>query len=101
MEDFFKTTEDQLGRTSNFNLRLFIPIVNMIAYNIHHEGTLWGIRFPTHVFHFDQSIVNVIQKHLKGSRPPAKSTCLQRFYLAVVFLSIIVKRNRKSIEHKI
>ena len=101
MEDFFKIDGDQLGRTANFNLRLFVPIVNMIAYNVHHERTLWGIRFPVHPFHLDQPIINIVQKDLEGSGSPAKSTRFQRFDLAVVFLSIIVKRNWKFIEHKI
>jgi hypothetical protein len=101
MEDFFKIDGDQLGRTANFNLRLFVPIVNMIAYNVHHDRTLWGIRFPVHPFHLDQPIINVVQKDLEGSGPPAKRTRFQRFDLAVVFLSIIVKRNWKFIEHKI
>jgi hypothetical protein len=101
MEDFFKIDEDQLDRTANFNLLLFVPIVNMIAYNIHHDGTLWGIRFPVHPFHFDQPIVYVVQKDLEGSRPPAESSRQQRFDLAMIFLSIVVKRYGKLIEHMI
>ena len=101
MEDFFKTNGDQLGRTANFNLHLFVPVVNMIANNVHHDGAFWGIRFPVHSFLFDQPIIDVVQKDLEGSGPPAKSTRFQRFDLAVVFLSIIVKRNWKFIEHKI
>ena len=101
MEDFFKIDEDQLDRTANFNLCLFVPIVNMIAYNVHHDGTLWGIRFPVHPFHSDQPIIDVVQEDLEGSGPPAESARFQRFNLAVVFLSIIVKRNWKFIEHKI
>ena len=99
MEDFFKIEEDQLGRTANFNLRLFVPIVNMIAYNIHHESAFWGIRFPVHPSHSDQPIIDVVQEDLEGSGPPAKSARFQRFDLATIFLSIVVKRNGKLIEH--
>jgi hypothetical protein len=73
----------------------------MIAYNIHHDGAFWGIRFPVHPFLFDQPIIDIVQKDLKGSGPPAKSTRFQRFDLAVVFLSIVVKMgNWKFIEHE-
>jgi hypothetical protein len=99
MEDFFKIDEDQLGRTANFNLRLFVPIVNMIAYNVHHERTLWGIRFPVHPFHLDQPIIDVVQKDLEGSGLPTESARFQRFDLAMILLSIVVKRNGKLIKH--
>ena len=101
MEDFFKIDEDQLDHTANFNLCLFVPIVNMIAYNIHHDGTFWGIRFPVHPSHFDQPIIDVVQEDLEGSGPPAESARFQRFDLAAIFLSVIVKRNRKLIKHMI
>jgi hypothetical protein len=101
MEDFFKIDEDQLGRTANFNLSLFVPIVNMIAYNIHHNGAFWGIRFPVHPSHSDQPIIDVVQNDLEGSRPPAESARFKRFDLATIFLSIVVKRNGKLIEHMI
>jgi hypothetical protein len=73
----------------------------MIAYNIHHDGTFWGIRFPVHPSHFYQPIIDVVQEDLEGSGPPAESARFQRFDLATIFLSIVVKRNGKLIEHMI
>ena len=73
----------------------------MVTDDIDHEGAFWGIGFPVRALPFDQSAVDIIEKYLEGSGPPAESARFQRFNLAVVFLSIIVKRNWKFIEHKI
>ncbi len=76
MEDFFKTSGVQLDRTANFNLRLFIPIINVVANDVYHDGAFWGIRFPVSASSFYETAVYVIEENLEGRGDAVLKACL-------------------------
>ena len=71
----------------------------MIANFVHHDGAFWGIRFPGRPPPFYQSIVDIVEKHLKGSGDPVLDTGLQGLYLAVVTLAIVSEVDWEFVEH--
>lgn len=78
---------------------LFVPVVYMIANFVHHDGAFWGIRFPGRPSSFHQSIVYIVEKHLKGSGDPVLDTCLQGLYLAIVALAVVSEVDWEFVEH--
>jgi hypothetical protein len=86
---------------TEFKTNLFIPIVNAIANHIHHDRTLWGIRFPVIPPSFHQSAINVVEEHLEGRRHPVLKTTLQRLDLTIIVLAVIVEVDWKSVKHKL
>ena len=80
-------------------LLIFIPAVNMVTNFVHHDRDFWGIRFPVRTSSFHQSIVDIIEKYLKGSRHPVLNASLQWLYLAMVVNTIIIELYGKLVEH--
>ena len=85
---------------NQFQPVLFIPVKNVITDNVNHDGTFWGLRFPVLSSSFHQAAINVIEEHLENSRDPVLKAALQRFDLAVVVYTVIVKIDRESVKHK-
>jgi len=71
----------------------------MVANFVHHDGTFWGIRFPGRPPSFYQSIIDIVEKHLKGSRDPVLDASLQGLYLTVVALAIVSEVDWEFVEH--
>jgi hypothetical protein len=73
----------------------------MVTYDIYHDRAFWGIRFPVRPFSADETIIDIVQEDLEGSRDAVLKACLQGLDLAAVLLTVVVKINRELIEHKI
>jgi len=71
----------------------------MIANFVHHDGTFWGIRFPGQASSFHQSIIYIVEKHLKGSGDPILDTGLQGLYLAVVTYAVVSEVDGEFVKH--
>jgi len=80
-------------------LVLLIPIVNMVANNVNHDGAFWGIGFPVNTIPFDEAAIDMVKKDLERRWQSMLKPRLQRLDLTAVFFAVVTEGNWKSIEH--
>jgi len=78
---------------------LFVPIINLIAYDVHQDSAFWGIRFPFRASSFDEAAVGIIEDDLEGGWNTVLKTGLQGPYFSSVGFPIKVEMDWELIEH--
>ena len=73
----------------------------MVADDVHHDRTFWGIRFPVRTPSFDKTAIDMIEEYLEGSGNAMLDTYLQGLDQAVVLNAVEPEVDGEFIKHKI